>query len=149
MNGIELAFERRGHGIPLVLIHGYPLDHTIWNPVVPLLENDFDLILPDLRGFGESSTPGASSLMADMAEDIAALLDYLKIKKAAIVGHSMGGYVTLAFARGFAGRMLGLGLVASPGSGGCPREEKLGVIRRRNMSWLMGLGMWQKTCQPS
>ena len=123
LNGIELAFERRGRGVPLVLIHGYPLDHTIWYPVIPLLQDDFDIILPDLRGFGESSSPGASSLMVDMSEDIAALLDSLKIKKAAIVGHSMGGYVTLAFARGFAGRMLGLGLVASQALADAPEKK--------------------------
>lgn len=123
LNGIELAFERRGRGLPLVLIHGYPLDHTTWHPIVPLLEDDFDIILPDLRGFGESSTPGTSSLMVDMSEDIAALLDSLKIKKAVIVGHSMGGYVTLAFARGFTGRILGLGLVASQALADAPEKK--------------------------
>jgi pimeloyl-ACP methyl ester carboxylesterase len=80
-----------------------------------LLENDFDLILPDLPGFGKSSVPKANILLPGMAEVIAALLDTLKINKAVVVGHSMGGYVTLAFARGFAKRLLGLGLVASQG----------------------------------
>ena len=61
--------------------------------------------------------------MADMAEDLAALLDSLKIKKAVIVGHSMGGYVALAFARGFTGRMLGLGLVASQALADAPEKK--------------------------
>ena len=125
VNGIELAFERRGRGKPLVLIHGYPLDHSIWEPVVPLLENDFDLILPDLPGFGESGVPKGNILLTGMAEDIAALLDTLKINKAAMVGHSMGGYVALAFARGFPKRLLGLGLVASQGLADSP-EKKAG-----------------------
>jgi pimeloyl-ACP methyl ester carboxylesterase len=139
LNGIELAFERRGRGVPLVLIHGYPLDHTIWNPVVPLLENAFDLILPDLRGFGESNTPEASFLMVDMAEDIAALLDFLKIKKAVIVGHSMGGYVTLAFARCFTERMLGLGLVASQALADAP-EKKAGRYQEAEHILSHGVG---------
>ena len=108
-----MAYERRGKGRPLVLIHGYPLDHTIWEPIVPLLENDFDLILPDLRGFGASGVPRTAYLLTDIAADIAALLDSLGIEKAAIVGHSMGGYVALAFAHAYPRRTLGLGLVSS------------------------------------
>ena len=56
VNGIRLAYERSGTGAPLVLLHGYPLDHHLWNEVVPLLEDTFELILPDLRGFGGSSS---------------------------------------------------------------------------------------------
>jgi pimeloyl-ACP methyl ester carboxylesterase len=113
INGIELAYIRRGKGTPLVLLHGYPLDHHIWDAVVPLLENKFDLILPDLRGFGESTTVDTPYTMDDFASDIAGLLDFLGIQKAAIAGHSMGGYVALAFARLFPDRVAGLGLVAS------------------------------------
>jgi 3-oxoadipate enol-lactonase len=113
LNGLELAYERRGQGTPLVLLHGYPLDHTIWDMLVPLLENEFDLILPDLRGFGESEVPKTNILMSDYAADVAGLLDSLKIEKAVIAGHSMGGYVALAFAHTYPERMLGLGLVAS------------------------------------
>ncbi len=125
VNGVELAFERRGSGTPLVLIHGYPLDHTIWNPIVPLLENDSDLILPDLRGFGQSGTVHARTVLADMAADIAGLMDFLKIHKAVIAGHSMGGYVALAFARAYPQRVHGLGLVASQANAD-PPEKKVG-----------------------
>jgi pimeloyl-ACP methyl ester carboxylesterase len=113
VNGIELAFERLGRGTPLVLIHGHPLDHVIWEPILPLLENDFDLILPDLRGFGQSETLRTSYLLTDMAADIVALLDHLNIERAAIAGHSMGGYIALAFARAYPEHVHGLGLVAS------------------------------------
>ena len=112
-NGIDLAFERKGRGQPLVLIHGYPLDHTIWNEVSHLLEKDFDLILPDLRGFGGSGVVGTTYTVADLAMDIAGSLDHLKIDKAFVAGHSMGGYVALAFARAFPHRLAGLGLVSS------------------------------------
>ncbi len=99
INGIRLAYDRRGKGTPLVLLHGYPLDHRLWDDVVPLLEDQFDLILPDLRGFGGSSTVDAFYTMEDIASDIAGLLDFLGIQKTAIAGHSMGGYVALAFAQ--------------------------------------------------
>lgn len=128
LNGIELAYERRGKGVPLVLIHGYPLDHTIWSQVASLLEKDFDLIMPDLRGFGESGSSPASYQLADLAADLAALLDHLKIKMAAIAGHSMGGYVTLAFARSYPQRVHGLGLVSSQALAD-PPEKKAGRIQ--------------------
>jgi len=113
INGIQLAYTRRGKGAPLVLLHGYPLDHHLWDEVVPLLEDTFDVILPDLRGFGESTTADSPYTMDDYASDIAGLLDQLSIQKAAIVGHSMGGYVALAFARLYPERVSGLGLVSS------------------------------------
>lgn len=113
VNGIQLAYTRRGKGTPLVLVHGFPLDHHLWDEVVPLLEGTFDLILPDLRGFGESSAVDSFYTMEDYASDLAGLLDHLGIQKAAMAGHSMGGYVALAFVRLFPERVRGLGLVAS------------------------------------
>jgi pimeloyl-ACP methyl ester carboxylesterase len=113
VNGVQLAYERRGTGTPLVLLHGYPLDHHLWDEVVPLLEDTFDLIIPDLRGFGESSTVDSFYTLEDFAADIAGLLDHLGIQKAAIAGHSMGGYIALAFVRLFPERVRGLGLVGS------------------------------------
>jgi len=113
VNDVELAYTRRGKGTPLVLLHGYPLDHLLWEEVAPLLEDTFDLILPDLRGFGESTTVGSPYTMDDYASDVAGLLDQLGIQKAAIAGHSMGGYVALAFARLYPERISGLGLVSS------------------------------------
>jgi len=124
VNGITLAYTRRGKGTPLVLVHGYPLDHTIWNEVAPLLEGDFDLILPDLRGFGESQALETSYTLTDMAGDLAALLDYLGIEKACMAGHSMGGYVALAFARAWPGRLRGLGLVASQALADTPERRQ-------------------------
>lgn len=124
VNGIELAYERRGKGSPLVLMHGYPLDHSIWRDAATLLESDFDLILPDLRGFGESSTVAAPYTMTDMARDIASLLDALGVGQAALAGHSMGGYVSLAFAKAFPNRVKGLALVASQAAADPPDRKE-------------------------
>ena len=113
INNVELAYARRGNGTPLVLLHGFPLDHHLWDDIAPLLEDRFDLILPDLRGFGESTTVDAPYNMDDYASDIAGLLDQLGIQKAVVAGHSMGGYVALAFARLYPERVRGLALISS------------------------------------
>jgi pimeloyl-ACP methyl ester carboxylesterase len=123
-NGIELAFDRRGKGTPLVLIHGYPLDHSIWGDEVPLLEKDFDLILPDVRGFGESAAVETPYSMTDIAADLAAILDSIGVQKAAVAGHSMGGYVALAFAKAFPDRVSGLSLISSQDAGDPPERKE-------------------------
>ena len=125
VNGTKIAYTRQGQGAPLVLVHGYPLDHTTWDDVVFLLEKDFDIITLDLRGFGESDVVESQYKISDMAADIAGLLDEMGIEKAAIVGHSMGGYVSLAFARAYPERVAGLGLVASQALADTP-EGKAG-----------------------
>ena len=124
VNGIELAYDRRGAGAPLVLLHGYPLYHHLWDQVAPLLEDKFELILPDLRGFGASTTVDTPYIMDDYASDIAGLLDHLGIQKTAIVGHSMGGYVALAFARLYPDRLIGLGLVSSQAPADPPERKE-------------------------
>ncbi len=112
VNGIQIAFERQGSGTPLVLIHGFPLDHSSWDALLPHLDG-FDVITPDLRGFGESAIMDGAYTIDDMADDVIALLDALKVEKAAFVGHSMGGYVALAIARKHLDRISGLGLVST------------------------------------
>lgn len=124
IKGNEIAFDRHGKGDPLVLLHGFPLDHHLWDEVVPLLEDTFDLILPDLRGFGDSTTIDPPYSIDDYASDIAGLLDQLEIQKAAIVGHSMGGYVALAFARLYPDRVNGLGLVSSQVLADAPERKE-------------------------
>lgn len=124
IDGVHIAYERRGRGLPLVLVHGYPLDHSIWEPLAPFLEQQFDLILPDLRGFGESEVMPADDSIVDYASDIAGLLTHLNIRKAYIAGHSMGGYVALAFAREYEDRVAGLALVASQMAADAPDRKE-------------------------
>ena len=124
LNGIELAYERRGKGTSLMLIHGYPLDHFIWNEVAAQLENDFDLILPDLRGFGESTTIESPYSISDIANDLAVLLDSLGVEQTALAGHSMGGYVALAFVKAFPQRVSGLALVSSQAAADTPERKE-------------------------
>ena len=126
VNGVQIAFERQqGTSTPpLVLIHGFPLDHSSWDALLPHLEGA-DVLLPDLRGCGGSAVVDGAYTIADMAEDVIALLDALKIEKAAIVGHSMGGYVALEIARKVPERVSGLGLVSTQALPDTP-ERKAG-----------------------
>ena len=113
IDGVNIAYTRRGRGIPLVLIHGYPLERSIWDPVAALLEDDFDMTIPDLRGFGDSDVVDAGGAILAYASDVAGLMKRLGAAKANVVGHSMGGYVALALMREHPEMLLGLGLVSS------------------------------------
>ncbi len=121
---VELDYQERGQGKPLVLIHGFPFDHTIWEDVASRLESQARLIMPDLRGFGKSPVPDGVYSMRLMAEDIAALLDRLGIHKAILAGHSMGGYISLAFAQAYPERLSGLALVTSQAAADAPERRQ-------------------------
>jgi 3-oxoadipate enol-lactonase len=133
IDGINLAYDRRGKGAPLVLIHGYPLDHTIWDDAALSLMEEFDVIIPDLRGFGESDVMEADDSIVDYAKDVAHLLDHLQIKKAYLAGHSMGGYVVLAFAREFPERLLGLGMVSTQILADTPERKESRIATARQV----------------
>jgi pimeloyl-ACP methyl ester carboxylesterase len=108
VDDIRLAYTDTGLGQPVVLLHGYPFNRTLWTEQVSALSNSYRVITPDLRGLGESdATPGAAT-MNRMAQDVAALLDHLEISRAVIGGLSMGGYVVLAFYKQFPSRLRGL-----------------------------------------
>jgi len=124
VNGINLAYTRLGKGTPLVLVHGFPLDSSSWNELIPYLKDHFDLILPDLRGFGKSTTVEAPYTLSDMADDLAGLLDHLGVEKTALAGHSMGGYISLAFAKKYPQRVSGLGLIASQAAADAPEGKE-------------------------
>jgi pimeloyl-ACP methyl ester carboxylesterase len=130
-----------------VLIHGFPFDHTIWNDVIPLLKKDFDLILPDLRGFGQSTTVETPYTMSDMADDLAGLLDHLKLEKVALAGHSMGGYVALAFAKKYPQRVSRFGLIASQAAAD-PADRKAGRYQTAEDVAQKGVGVVAEAMTP-
>jgi 3-oxoadipate enol-lactonase len=105
---IQLAYTDAGLGQPVVLLHGYPFNRSLWNEQVGALSNSYRVITPDLRGFGESDASPGPATMNRMAQDVAALLDHLEISRAVIGGLSMGGYVVLAFYKLFPSRVRGL-----------------------------------------
>lgn len=133
VNDLELAFDEVGVGPPLVLLHGYPFDRSMWREQIDFLTaNGFRVLAPDLRGFGEMSgklqfVANAGSgdaerqaldcrtvtTMEDMAGDVAALMDKLAIAQAVICGLSMGGYVAFDFTHLFPDRVRALVLAGT------------------------------------
>lgn len=97
-DGHEIAFDERGEGTPLLLVHGFPHDRTLWAPQLRTLAGRARCIAPDLRGFGSSGRRGPFS-MDRHADDLACLLDHLDIDRAVVCGLSMGGYVAFALWR--------------------------------------------------
>lgn len=91
----------KGKGKPVVMIHGFLENHKMWNDVTDELPEGFMFILPDLPGHGKSKVENEISTMQSMADGINEILEELKIKNATFIGHSMGGYVSLAFAEKF------------------------------------------------
>lgn len=109
-NDVGLSHVDRGGGVPLLFVHGFPLDGTLWQPQVDALSDEYRVIVPDLRGFG-GSTVSLAMTMEQYADDLRAFLDELRIDEVVLVGLSMGGYVALAFCRLAPNRLRGLVLV--------------------------------------
>jgi YbgC/YbaW family acyl-CoA thioester hydrolase len=112
VNGVNLAVDASGDGPAILFIHGYPLNHTIWNPQLEALDG-WRRIAPDLRGMGQSDAPDLGYSMATYASDLAALLDTLGVERVVLCGLSMGGYVAFEFLRRWRARVSGLVLIAT------------------------------------
>ncbi|MBV9270346.1 MAG: alpha/beta fold hydrolase [Candidatus Eremiobacteraeota bacterium] len=109
----NIDVEIDGNGDAVVLLHGFPLTRAVWELQASHLASHARVIRPDLRGMGMSSVPDGPYLMETLASDVAAVLDALGISRATIVGHSLGGYVAMAFARMFTERVERLALICS------------------------------------
>ena len=108
---IELEVVRRGEGMPVLLVHGFPLDHSMWRGQIELLSGRYQVIAPDLRGFGGSPAEGETATMEQMADDLDALLGALGVDEPVVFcGLSMGGYVGFQFWRKYRERVRGLAL---------------------------------------
>lgn len=97
----------------LLFIHGFCGSHEYWSDIIAELKDEYRVVAVDLRGHGASEEIGKSFLIEDMAADIASFLEDLKIGQVYMFGHSLGGYVTLAFAERFPGKLSGFSLIHS------------------------------------
>ncbi len=104
----RLAYDDRGSGPPLVLVHAFPFDRRMWAAQADGLSDTHRVLTPDVFGFGESGLPAGGWTMDSFADALADWLTALKIEKAVVGGLSMGGYIALAFARRHPGRVKGL-----------------------------------------
>jgi 3-oxoadipate enol-lactonase len=100
----ELWYVDEGRGAPVVLLHGFPLDHTMWSNQIAALAGQYRVIAPDLRGFGKSplgqTSPTDGISMEAYADDVAELLDAVGVhEKIVVAGFSLGGYIAWQFVR--------------------------------------------------
>ncbi|MEO7457283.1 MAG: alpha/beta fold hydrolase [Gemmatimonadaceae bacterium] len=110
--GLELAYDDAGSGIPLLFIHGWPHDRTLWSAQVSGLPTLARCLAPDLRGFGDSTVSAPWSI-DQFADDLDAFLTRLDIPQAVVCGLSMGGYVALSLLRRHRSRVRALILTST------------------------------------
>lgn len=110
---MTLAHDDLGVGPPVVFVHGHPFDRTMWQPQLRSLSGRFRLVAPDLRGYGKSPTTAGAVSMAELANDVWALLAELGIDGVAVVGLSMGGLVAMELAIAHPQRVCALALIAT------------------------------------
>jgi pimeloyl-ACP methyl ester carboxylesterase len=113
VNDIRIDYIDEGDGAPIVFLHGFPLSKDCWRPQIDAFSSEYRCIAPDLRGFGASAATPGTTTMDRFADDVAGLLTALSTGPVVLVAHSMGGYVTFAFARRFPDMLRGLVLVAT------------------------------------
>jgi pimeloyl-ACP methyl ester carboxylesterase len=98
----------QGDGPALLFVHGFPLNHTMWNAQIEEFTTAHRVIAPDLRGFGQSAVTAGTVTMEQHADDLVAILDKLGVEKTIYCGLSMGGYIAWQFAHKFSDRLAGL-----------------------------------------
>jgi 3-oxoadipate enol-lactonase len=101
INGIDIDYRDQGAGLPVVFIHAFPLNQTMWDDQLSALRTQCRAITLDLRGFGQSDAPNGPYTMDQMAADVRGLMAELEIESAVLVGLSMGGYISLALYRNY------------------------------------------------
>jgi pimeloyl-ACP methyl ester carboxylesterase len=146
LNGKILSYLITGEGHPVVLLHGFGEDSSVWDNQIEALK-EFQLIIPELPGTGDSEMTEDMS-MEGMAGTINGLLEELKIERCSMIGHSMGGYVTLAFAEQYMEKLGGFGLFHSTAY--ADTEEKK-QTRRKGIDFVKKHGAFEflKTSIPN
>jgi pimeloyl-ACP methyl ester carboxylesterase len=138
----QLAYESVGNGPALVLVHAFPFDSRMWRTASAALAGPRRVITPDMRGFGLSDLGSGDHSIADMADDVAALLDALKLPAATVGGMSMGGYVALAFARRHRNRLQSLVLADTKAAADSPdarqgRQAAITLVETQGVAALL------------
>ncbi len=130
LTNCSLYVHVKGDGEPIILIHGFPLTHEMWEPQIELLSNNgFQVIAPDLRGFGNSLVEMSEWQMDDFGNDILCIADKLNIKKFSIAGMSMGGYITFNIIDRFSERINKAILIATKAQA----DDEAGKNRRNEL----------------
>lgn len=135
--GLEGAYWAEGEGKAVILIHGFAEDHSVWEHQTAFLRNHYRVLVPDLPGTGRSqlTTPLSIESMADF---IYSILVEESVSQATVIGHSMGGYIALAFAEKYPHLLEGLGLFSSTAR---PDNEEKKEGRQKSIRMIRQYGL--------
>jgi pimeloyl-ACP methyl ester carboxylesterase len=132
-----IRFHSQGEGSAIVLLHGFPLDSGIWKKPAEILSRQFRVILPDLPGFGASSAVPVPESLDAVALQLQEMLKTENVDRCVMVGHSMGGYITLAFAEKFPGLLSGFGLLHATAAADSSEKQ---LARKKSLDAISRLG---------
>src|SRR6201987_5966079 len=140
----EIAYEVLGNGPPLVLLHPFPAHHGLWLPAAQSLISRYRVVLPDLRGHGDSAIGDGPATMEKHASDLARVLDDAGVGRAIFCGVSIGGYILFEFWRRYRGRVAALVLSctraqADTGEARNTRLKNADLVLERGIEWFLGL----------
>jgi 3-oxoadipate enol-lactonase len=128
INGVDICYtDSENNIIPLIFIHGFPFDKSMWNPQVDFFKSSFRVITYDIRGVGKSANSGMAG-MTIYADDLAAIIEELDLKKAVVCGLSMGGYILLNAVNRFPEKFEALILADTQ----CVADTPEGIEKRKN-----------------
>jgi pimeloyl-ACP methyl ester carboxylesterase len=133
-----LSYQVWGSGLPVMLVHGFTEDHSFWDPPVSVLKEKYRLIVPDLPGSGGSEFNERMATLEDFAACLLAVMDKEKWSTGVLIGHSMGGYISLALAEKYPERLSGLGLFHSSAY---PDTEEKKTTRKKSIDSIRRYGV--------
>lgn len=151
--GLKLNYWDEGQGLPVLLLHGFPLTSELFRPQREALSSKYRFIVPDLRGFGRSDVGQGPAEMSTFADDALALLDHLEVETAVVGGVSMGGYVSMALTQLEPSRVRALVLAdtrmtADDEPGKARREEVAKAVESRGMNAVVEDQLQKLLAQP-
>ncbi len=120
----EIFYQEAGSGQPVVFIHGYCETHKIWDAFIPKLVHSFRIISPDLPGFGKSPLPDGIFSLGDIACNLHDLLVEIRAENPILIGHSLGGYISLAYVKKYPSEVKGFGLFHSNALEDTPEKKE-------------------------
>ena len=138
MSPARLAYDERGSGAAIVLVHGHPFSRAMWVGQLDSLSDAFRVVAPDLPGYGESPPRGEVITPRGLADAVVELMDGIEIEQATVVGLSLGGLVAMELGLGYPDRVAGLVLTATTAA---PLTQAEGEMRRTTAAQLERDGM--------
>jgi pimeloyl-ACP methyl ester carboxylesterase len=137
LNDKKIAYSRFGEGFPLVFIHGFCEDRSMWNDFIIPFQDKYSVITVDIGGFGESEQPETPNIKV-MGEQVEAVLQVEKIEKCILIGHSMGGYTAMAFAEYFPQYLNGVVMFHTHPFSDTPEKKK---VRDKGVEFIQTYGV--------